>query len=132
MSLQNSQVWSLGCDDPWRKKWQPTPVFLPRQPHGQRILVSCSPWDGKEPDMVTEHAQLEHSLLRGSQINTNGGNVFFHCFENIFLLLRAHDCEIPMGYMLADSVYYLGKALYKKYHMSSVSVQKFQPLLTVL
>ena len=25
---------------PWRGKWQPTQVFLPRKPHGQRSLVS--------------------------------------------------------------------------------------------
>ena len=24
---------------PWRRAWQPTPVFLPREPHGQRSLV---------------------------------------------------------------------------------------------
>ena len=23
---------------PWRRKWQPTPVILPREPHGQRVL----------------------------------------------------------------------------------------------
>ena len=28
---------------PWRRKWQPTPVFLTRQFHGQRNLVSYSP-----------------------------------------------------------------------------------------
>ena len=28
---------------PWRKKWQPTPVFLPRKFHGQRGLVGYSP-----------------------------------------------------------------------------------------
>ena len=28
---------------PWRRKWQPTPVFLPGEPHGQRSLVDCSP-----------------------------------------------------------------------------------------
>ena len=27
-----------------RRKWQPTPVFLPRKVHGQRSLVGCSPW----------------------------------------------------------------------------------------
>ena len=26
---------------PWRKKWQPTPVFLPGKSHGQRSLVDC-------------------------------------------------------------------------------------------
>ena len=29
---------------PWRRKWQSTPVFLPRQSHGQRNLVGYSPW----------------------------------------------------------------------------------------
>ena len=28
---------------PWRRKWQPTPVFLPKKSHGQRSLASCSP-----------------------------------------------------------------------------------------
>jgi len=27
---------------PWRRKWQPTPVFLPGESHGQRSLVGCS------------------------------------------------------------------------------------------
>ena len=31
---------------PWRKKWQPTPVFLPGRFHGQRSLVGCNPPDG--------------------------------------------------------------------------------------
>ena len=29
---------------PWRRKWQPTPVFLPRESHGQRRLIGYSPW----------------------------------------------------------------------------------------
>ena len=29
---------------PWRRKWQPTPVFLPGKSHGQGSLVGCSPW----------------------------------------------------------------------------------------
>ena len=28
---------------PWRKKWQPTPVFLPGEFHGQRSLMGYSP-----------------------------------------------------------------------------------------
>ena len=28
---------------PWRRKWQPTPVFFPGQSHGQKNLVGCSP-----------------------------------------------------------------------------------------
>ena len=29
----------------WRRKWQPTPVFLPGKSHGQRSLAGYSPWD---------------------------------------------------------------------------------------
>ena len=29
---------------PWRKKWQPTPVFLPGESHGHRSLTGYSPW----------------------------------------------------------------------------------------
>ena len=35
----------------WRRKRQPTPIFLPRESHGQRSLVSYSPWGPKESDM---------------------------------------------------------------------------------
>ena len=35
---------------PWRRKWQPTPVFLPEKSHGQRSLVGYSPWGHKELD----------------------------------------------------------------------------------
>ena len=34
----------------WRRKWQTTPVFLPRESHGQRSLAGCSPWGCKESD----------------------------------------------------------------------------------
>ena len=30
---------------PWRRAWQPTPIFLPEESHGQRSLEDCSPWD---------------------------------------------------------------------------------------
>ena len=33
---------------PWRRKWQPTPVFLPEESHGQKSLVVYSPWGCKE------------------------------------------------------------------------------------
>ena len=35
---------------PWRRKWQPTPVFLPGKSHGWRSLVGYSPWGCKESD----------------------------------------------------------------------------------
>ena len=35
---------------PWRRAWQPTPVFSPGEFHGQRSLVGYSPWGCKESD----------------------------------------------------------------------------------
>ena len=37
---------------PWRRAWQPTPVFLPGESHGQRGLVGYSPWGCKQLDMT--------------------------------------------------------------------------------
>ena len=31
----------------WRRKWQSTPVFLPRKSHGQRSLVGYNQWGRK-------------------------------------------------------------------------------------
>ena len=36
----------------WRRKWQPTPVFLPGESHGQRSLVGYNPWGCTELDMT--------------------------------------------------------------------------------
>ena len=46
---------------PWRGKWQPTPVFLPRKFHGQRSLVGYSPCSCKESD-TTEHNELSTTI----------------------------------------------------------------------
>ena len=34
----------------WRRKWQPTPVFLPGKSHGWRSLAGYGPWGHKESD----------------------------------------------------------------------------------
>ena len=52
------QCWSPGIDPwvgkiPWRRKWQPTPVLLPRESHGQRSLVGYSPQGRKELDTTS-------------------------------------------------------------------------------
>ena len=35
---------------PWRRKWQPTPVFVPGKSHRQKSLAGYSPWGRKESD----------------------------------------------------------------------------------
>ena len=52
---------------PWRRKWQPTPVFLPRESHEQRSLAGYSPRGRKKMDMTEwqsrEYSVVQHSLL---------------------------------------------------------------------
>ena len=48
--------------DPWRRELQPTPVFLPRQFHGQRSLVSFSPWGRQESDTTQWLTHTEHPV----------------------------------------------------------------------
>ena len=45
---------------PWGRAWQPTPLFLPGESHGQRSLAGYSPWGRKESDMTeaTWHARV--------------------------------------------------------------------------
>ena len=43
---------------PWRRAWQPTPVYLPGESHGQRSLVGYIGLQRVGHDRVTEHACL--------------------------------------------------------------------------
>ena len=57
------EIWlqAVGQEDPWRREWQPTPVYLPREFHGQRSLVAYSPWGLKESD-TTERLTHSHTF----------------------------------------------------------------------
>ena len=62
---QEMRVQSLGQGDPMKREWQPTPVFLPGEPHGQRSLAGYSVWGHKESD-TTERlstAQVKQPCL---------------------------------------------------------------------
>ena len=37
---------------PWKRAWQPTPVFLSGESHGERSLMGYSPLGCKESDMT--------------------------------------------------------------------------------
>jgi len=43
LAMQEAGVGFLGQEDPLEKKWQPTPVFLPRESHGQRNCQATVP-----------------------------------------------------------------------------------------
>ena len=50
---------------PWRRAWQPTQVFLPGKPNGQRSLADSSPWGRKESD-TTEQLNTVMTHLQGA------------------------------------------------------------------
>ena len=53
---------------PWRRKWQLTPVFLPRKFHGQRSLRGYSLWGQIELD-TTEHISQTHITLENEKFS---------------------------------------------------------------
>ena len=62
--LQDTWVRSLGQENPWRRKWQPTAAFLPGKSHGQGSLVGYNAWGLKESD-TTERTRM-HSFRKCS------------------------------------------------------------------
>ena len=50
----------------WRRKWQPTPVFLPGESQGRWSLVSCRLWGRTESDMTEVTQQQQQQGLRRS------------------------------------------------------------------
>ena len=50
----------------WRRKWQPTPIFLPGQSHGQRSLAGYRPWVCKRVGhaLAIKQEQTDHSIGR--------------------------------------------------------------------
>ena len=65
------QVRSLGQEDPQRRAWQPTPVFLLGECHGQRSLAGYSPWGCKESDF-TDQLSVSLRLAYRLSIKNNG------------------------------------------------------------
>ena len=53
----------------WRRKWQPTPVFLPGESHGQRSLAGYSPWGLKHDwSHLTHTDTTPRKLLKHPEI----------------------------------------------------------------
>ena len=51
----------------WRRKWLPTPVFLPGKFHGQRSLVGYSPWGHRRVRHDWRNLAHKHSRINKTQ-----------------------------------------------------------------
>ena len=70
-----------GREDPWSRKWQPTPAFLPGNIDRWRILVGCRPWGCKELD-TTEHT-CKNILELDDRELVWAGVIHFHPYHYI-------------------------------------------------
>ena len=69
----DSQVRYLIQKIPWRRKWQPPPVFLPGKSQGQKSLAGYSPWGCKESDTTKRECKIREP--RGHQGTSRGYGV---------------------------------------------------------
>ena len=63
----------------WRRKWQPTPVFLPGESQGRGRLVGCRPWgrtdlDTTESDLAAAAAFTKDYQLQGTELSPQEGS----------------------------------------------------------
>ena len=82
---------------PWRREWQPTPVFLLGEFHGQRSLESYSPWRCQESDTCSQACTINYvvgtiilnKLLSAISIKKKGKGFFsaFTYSSILFLIL---------------------------------------------
>ena len=82
--MRHTWVPSLGQEDPWRRKWQPTQVFLPGKANRQRRLAGYSPWDHKELDMVGQMSTKCLTELKNTSIKHDPSNCA--CSSNSFFI----------------------------------------------
>ena len=90
---------------PWRRKWQPTPVFLPGKSHGHGSLASYSLWGHKsvKHNLATKEQQ-EQKVNR--QLDTKTHAVYLVLFKNVIRRLVQAKMSLisgPIRYHLAWS-----------------------------
>ena len=74
----------------WRRKWQPTPVFMPGESRGQRSLVGCSPQGPKESD-TTEQLRVPSASSNSLEFRKERKEARVSCFW-YFILYKIFDC----------------------------------------
>ena len=87
--VQEAGVPSLGWEDPWKRKWQPTPVSLLGKFLGRRSLVCYSPWSCKEWDTTKRlyfhfftFFHFTHTCPSGNHLFVLCMRLFSFCFLN--------------------------------------------------
>ena len=122
----------------WRRKWQPTQVFLPGESQGRVTLVGCHLWGQTESD-ATEVSQQQQLMITGISfwrpvflpLFPSSLPLFLHCFpyqweqcnigEKVWALpadlgLEFWNCPFPAvwswaGDLLWDSIFHIYRVI---------------------
>ena len=73
----------LGWEDTWRRKWQPTPVFLPGKSHGQRSLEGYSPWGRRVRHNLATKQQTTTTTCHITHLELQSGLLNIRCGEGL-------------------------------------------------
>ena len=114
------QCWRPGFDPwvgkiPWRRKWHPTPVFLPGKSHGQRSQSGYSSWCRK---------RVRHDLVtkQQSKLTKNRDN-FFICSHQSFQNHMASYLSLGPHISFFSLSTFHGHLWYNQVQLKSDSVQ---------
>ena len=91
---------------PWRRKWQPTPVFLPGKSHGQKSLTGYGPWGRKESDIterLSTHRRKKAETERENSLNCSLNLIACTNFFWLLHILWIWTCEWMFGAPLRAS-----------------------------
>ena len=72
----------------WRRKWHPTPVFLPGESQGQGSLVGCRLWGRTESDTTEATQQQQHVFTHMDQ--NFAPNTKYHGLLQVLMQTDAH------------------------------------------
>ena len=108
-AMQETQVGSLGWEDPLEKEWLSAPVFLPAEFPGERNLMGYTPWGHKDLD-TTKWEKDGETVETVSDFNFLGSKITADCdssheikrllligriMTNLDSILKSRDITLP-------------------------------------
>ena len=100
-AMWETQIRSLGWEDPWRRQWQPAPIFVPGEFHGQRSLAGYSPWGRKESDATewlthTHWTPVQRTTpgMRQNGVYTTWTNVTENAWSRYYIILYTQKLKL--------------------------------------
>ena len=91
---------------PWRRKWQPTPVFLPGESHGQRNLEGYNPCESDTTGQVSMHTcKCHHCYLTHPKCHAKASYFYFFWIFIYFRLFKPSNAALRLSLVLASRGY---------------------------